>query len=316
MENKKIYQFTKMKKVTFIIPIVILIAAIIVTLVAGLEVDIEFRGGTILTYSYDGEISTDTVKSAVEGAGYGTVNVTEASAISSNIETIQISFASNSGLTVDKQTEISTLLETTFAENNLDLVNSQDVNPSSGAMFFVKCLVAVLFSFVLLIIYIGFRFKKIGGISAGVFALVALMNDIMIVFSTFAFFRLPLDANFMAVVLTILGYSINNTIVVYDRVRENKTLYGKKYTVTELVNMSVTQTLKRSINTTLTTGAAVLSIYVVAYICGVNSIISFAFPMLIGLLAGVFSSIFLAGPLWAMWQEYKLKKQPASKKSK
>ena len=112
----------------------------------------------------------------------------------------------------------------------------------------------------------------------------------------------------MAVVLTILGYSINNTIVIYDRIRENRKLYGKKMGIVELVNRSISQTLKRSISTTITTGSAVLIIWIVAYVCGVTSIISFAVPMIIGLIAGTYSSLLLAGPLWVLWQQHKEKK--------
>ena len=122
------------------------------------------------------------------------------------------------------------------------------------------------------------------------------------VFATFVFLRLPIDANFMAVILTILGYSINNTIVLYDRVRENRKLYGKKLTINELVNASINQSLSRSVKTTITTAIAVLAMCVVALICGIESIVSFVFPMFIGLLAGAYSSIFIAGPLWTVWK--------------
>ena len=160
----------------------------------------------------------------------------------------------------------------------------------------------------MLVIYIAFRFKKIGGLSAGVFALVALIHDILIVFASFIFFRLPLDANFMAVILTILGYSINNTIVTYDRIRENRTIYGKKMGLVELMNTSVSQTMTRSVNTTITTAFAALAICVVALVSGVESIISFAFPLLIGLVAGFYSSVFMSGSMWVSWQLHKEKK--------
>ena len=160
-----------------------------------------------------------------------------------------------------------------------------------------------MFSFLLLVVYIAFRFKKIGGLSAGVFALVALMHDILIVFSVFIFFRLPIDANFMAVILTILGYSINNTIVTYDRIRENRTLYGKKMGLVELMNTSVTQTMTRSINTTVTTAFAAAAICIVAWASGVNSI---------GLIAGFYSSVFMSGSMWVMWQLHK-ENAPAKK---
>ena len=305
MANKKEFDFLKNKKVFFIIPIAIAVITIITALVIGVPVDIEFKGGTMLTYSYNGTINPNDVKAEVEKLNLGTVGVTTGSAFGSDMETVQISFASDSGLTADVQVQVSDSLQVAFKDNNLILVNSQDVNPSSGFSFFLKCFVAVAFSFVLLIIYIAFRFKNIGGVSAGAFALVALANDVFMVFASFVFLRLPIDANFMAVILTILGYSINNTIVLYDRVRENRKLYGKKLTINELVNTSINQSLTRSIKTTITTAIAVLSMCVVALVFGVESIVSFVLPMFIGLLAGCYSSIFIAGPLWTVWKNRK-----------
>lgn len=314
MKSKKIWDIYGKRKVFFVIPIVIAVAALIVALVAGLEVDIEFKGGTLITYSYTGELDEAALKSAAESYGYGTVNVTTGSSLNSATNNVTLSYASNEGLTADVLNDMSAELMEKFSANNLERLNSQDVNPTSGMKFFVKCLVAVLFSFLLLVIYIAFRFKKIGGLSAGVFALVALMHDVIIVFAAFIFFRLPLDANFMAVVLTILGYSINNTIVTYDRIRENRTLYGKRMGLVELMNTSVSQTMTRSINTTVTTAFAALAICVVAWVSGVESIISFAFPLLIGLVAGFYSSVFMSGSMWVSWQLHKEKAAVAAKK--
>ena len=305
MANKKEFDFLKNKKVFFIIPVAIAVITIITAFVIGVPVDIEFKGGTMLTYSYNGTINPNDVKTEVEKLNLGTVGVTTGSAFGSDMETVQISFASDNGLTADVQVQVSDSLQAAFKDNNLILVNSQDVNPSSGFSFFLKCFVAVAFSFVLLIIYIAFRFKNIGGVSAGAFALVALANDVFMVFASFVFLRLPIDANFMAVILTILGYSINNTIVLYDRVRENRKLYGKKLTINELVNTSINQSLTRSIKTTITTAIAVLSMCIVALIFGVESIVSFVLPMFVGLLAGCYSSIFIAGPLWTVWKNRK-----------
>ncbi len=313
MKSNKILDIYGKRKVFFAIPIIIAVVALIVAIVSGLEVAIEFKGGTLMNYSYVGDIDTDAVKKAAEDFGYGTVNVSTGSSLNSSTNTITLSFASNQGLTADVLKTISDKLEEQFKDNQLVGLNSQDVKPSSGVKFFVKCLVAVLFSFVLLVVYIAFRFKKIGGISAGIFALIALIHDIIIVFASFIFFRLPIDANFMAVILTILGYSINNTIVTYDRIRENRTLYGKRMGLVELMNTSVTQTLTRSVNTTVTTAFAAAAICVVAWICGVTSIISFAFPLLIGLVAGFYSSVFMSGSMWVMWRLHR-DKPTASKK--
>lgn len=310
MKSKKVIDIYGKRKVFFIIPIVIVVAALITALIAGIEVSIEFKGGTLINYSYTGDLDTSALKSAAEAFGYGTVNVSTGSSIGSDTQNVTLSYASNSGLTADVLNDMSAKLMDQFKGNQLTRLNSQDVKPTSGWKFFVKCLVAVVFSFLLLVVYIAFRFKKIGGLSAGVFALVALMHDILIVFSTFIFFRLPIDANFMAVVLTILGYSINNTIVTYDRIRENRTLYGKKMGLVELMNTSVTQTMTRSINTTITTAFAAGAICVVAWVSGVTSIISFAFPLLIGLIAGFYSSVFMSGSMWVMWQLHKEKNPP------
>ncbi|MCH5324721.1 MAG: protein translocase subunit SecF [Eubacterium sp.] len=303
MDNQKVIKFIENRKILFAIPIAIVVITVIVNIILGLEVAIEFKGGTMLTYSYTGEIDTNAVQATVEAENHGAVKVTTGSALNSSLETVQISFASSEGLTAEIQTDLTNKLQKEFKENSLVLVDSQDVNPTSGFEFFLKCMVAVLFSFVLLVIYIAFRFKKIGGLSAGVFALVALMHDIFIVYAVFVYLRFPIDANFMAVVLTTLGNSINNTIVVYDRVRENRTLYGTTMPLRDLVNLSITQSVKRSINTTLTTGIAVLSICVVCAICGVTSIMSFAIPMVVGLVFGTYSSLCISGPLWVLWQE-------------
>lgn len=313
MKSNKVLDIYGKRKVFYIIPIVIAVAALAVALIAGLEVDIEFKGGTLINYSYTGELDTAALKSAAEEFGYGSVNVTTGSAINSDTSNVTLSYASNDGLTADVLNDMSSKLMEQFKDNELTRLSSQDVNPTSGIKFFIKCLVAVVFSFILLVIYIAFRFKKIGGLSAGVFALVALMHDVVIVFASFIFFRLPIDANFMAVILTILGYSINNTIVTYDRIRENRTLYGKKVGLVELMNTSVTQTMTRSINTTVTTAFAALAICIVAWLCGVDSIISFAFPLFIGLAAGFYSSVFMSGSMWVSWQLHKEKTAPAKK---
>lgn len=313
MKSNKVLDIYGKRKVFFIIPIVIAVVALVVALIAGLEVDIEFKGGTLINYSYTGDLDTAALKAAAEEFGYGTVNVTTGSAINSDTNNVTLSYASNDGLTADVLNDMSSKLMEQFKDNELTRLSSQDVNPTSGMKFFIKCLVAVVFSFILLVIYIAFRFKKIGGLSAGVFALVALMHDVVIVFASFIFFRLPIDANFMAVILTILGYSINNTIVTYDRIRENRTLYGKKVGLVELMNTSVTQTMTRSINTTVTTAFAALAICGVAWVCGVESIISFAFPLLIGLVAGFYSSVFMSGSMWVSWQLHKEKTAPAKK---
>ena len=170
-------------------------------------------------------------------------------------------------------------------------------------------MVAVAFAVVLMIIFIAFRFRKIGGLSAGVMCMLALLHDMIMVYATFVVCRFPINENFIVAILTILGYSINNTIVVYDRIRENKRLSGSKMSIRELVNLSIGQSVTRAVNTTVATVIALSVICVVALIYSVESIMSFAFPMMIGMISGVYTSLFIAPTLWVVWQEHKLKKK-------
>ena len=134
----------------------------------------------------------------------------------------------------------------------------------------------------------------------------------MFVFGTFVILGYEINANFIAVILTILGYSVNDTIVVYDRIRENKKMM-KKASVAELVNVSTAQSLRRSIRTSITTVSTMIIVTIVAYIFGVSSILSFSIPMIVGMIAGTYSSLFVASQLWVWWNE---KRQGKSKKKK
>ena len=165
----------------------------------------------------------------------------------------------------------------------------------------------VLITAVLVVIYVGIRFRKIGGVSAGITALVSLVFDVIITFFTCVIFGLQIDSNYIAVVLTILGYSLNDTIVIYDRVRENRRLYPDK-TTDELVNDSINSVKKRTIITTATTIIAVFTLVVVSELHGLTSLRSFAIPMATGLVSGTISSLFISGPLWVIWKNNTAKK--------
>lgn len=146
-------------------------------------------------------------------------------------------------------------------------------------------------------------------------ALVALLNDILIAYFAFIIFRIPLNDNFVAVVLTILGYSLNDTIVIFDRIRENRQLMDSKTPIALLVNTSINQSLFRSFNTSLCTLAAIAVVAVMALVTGMDAIISFAIPMLFGILSGFYTSTFLCGPLWVTWIEHKQRKAQLAKET-
>lgn len=310
------FDFIGHKKLYFIISAVLIAVSILSTFVFGANLDIQFKGGTILTFVYDGELDQAQFEAdATEALGGIGVTSTVGEDFSSGRNNIQLSLISNSGLTSDKQIELTNVIEEKYAENNIELLESSDVSPSSGKEFFLKCIVAVLLSFIVLIIYIAIRFKNIGGWLAGVCAITALLHDCIIVYGTFIICGMSINANFMAVVLTILGYSINNTIVIYDRVRENEILYKKSISREELVNLSLNQSLTRSINTTITTVAAMLAVTIVAAIYGVTSIISFSLPMTIGMIAGAYSSVCFTCPLWLTLEGFRKNKKGGKAKT-
>lgn len=297
------FDFIGKRKLFFTISIVLVAFSILSTFIFGVDLDIQFKGGTIITYVYDGDLDCDSfVNDAKEILGGAGVKYTTGVDFSSGKSNIQLSLTSTSGLSSDKQFELTNALTEKYAENNIDLIESSDVSPSSGREFFLKCIVAVILSSIVLIIYIAIRFKKIGGWLAGICAIIALLHDCIIVYGTFIVCGMPINANFMAVVLTILGYSINNTIVIYDRIRENSKLYGKKMTREENVNLSINQSLTRSINTSLTTVVAMLAVTIVAAVYGVTSIISFSLPVMVGMIAGTYSSVCLVSVLWSYFE--------------
>ena len=313
-KEKKILNVVGKRKVFYSISCGLIALFIILTFVLGLNVDIMFKGGTILTYSYTGDIDTNGVQSVVTDVLGQKSTVTKGENTATKQSTVKIQLSSTGGINEVKQNELQVALEEKFADNELALFESSDVKASNGLDFFLKCMVAVIFAAVVTIIYIGFRFRKIGGISAGIFSVVALLHDLCMVYGCFVICRFDINANFMAVLLTILGYSINATIIIYDRIRENQNLKGSKLELEELVNLSVTQTLGRSIHTTVTTVMAMAVVCVVCTIYGVSSIISFAFPLIIGMLAGVYSSNCIAPTLWVMWRRH-AEKNPKKSKS-
>lgn len=298
----KTFDVVGKRKSFYIFSCTVIALSIILTFVFGMNIAIEFKGGTIVTYSYEGTISDSAVAASATSAVGQPANATLGESLADGMKTVSVSFPSSKGLSAEVQSQLTEALTAEFSANSLEIYNSQDVNPSTGKGFFGKCLVAVAFSAVIMILYIGFRFRKIGGWIAGCCSVIALIHDMFFVYACFVICRFDIDSNFMAVLLTILGYSINATIIIYDRIRENRMLCGESSSLDELVNMSVSQSFGRSVHTTVTTVVAMASICIVALVAGVESILSFAFPLVIGLLAGVYSSNCIAPTLWTVWQ--------------
>lgn len=312
--------FVKNRKIYYIISCSLIAIAVIVSLVFGVKVDIQFRGGTIATYSYSGDLSLDELQKTVEDQTGMQVKVTPSKNAVTGESNVNLNFAASKGITVEEQTAMTQNLQKTFPDNQIETVNVNSVSPSMGHDFLLKCLIAVAFSSIFMIIYIAVRFRKIGGWSAGVFAVIALLHDLAMVYATFVIFRMPLNDSFIAVLLVILGYSINDTIVIYDRIRENQRLYTgssmSESKIQDMVNLSINQTLPRTLHTSISTIMAMVVVCVLALISGMNSILEFAFPMLIGLITGAYSSICLCSPMWVVWQQHKIRNNHHKKSAK
>lgn len=199
-------------------------------------------------------------------------------------------------------------LRKAFPDAGIEFGDSNTVSPVMAAKFFGKCFAALAIASALLLVYIALRFRKIGGLSAGVMSLVALLHDLIVAFIACVVFRLEIDMNFVAVVLTILGYSLNDTIVVYDRIRENRKLYPEK-TLREVTDESLLQVTNRTITTSVATFIAVFAIFIVAELNGLTTLRTFTIPMALGIISGSYSSLCLAAPLWVLWNEHKERKK-------
>lgn len=303
--------FAKNVNKLIFIPIVIAVISIVIGIIFGVELDINFRGGSRFTFTFENEISVSDFQAKVEDSVGKSVTVSQSAGINDATEKLVVSLVGEDAISAEAQDSLLTSLQESFPDNNIQLGDSNTVNPTIAHSFFVKALVAVLVTAALVILYIGIRFRKIGGVSSGLMALLALVIDCIMAFCACIVFRLQIDMNFVAVILTLLGYSLNDTVVIYDRVRENRSLYGDK-SVRELVNMSCNQVIARTITTTLTTFVAVMVICIVAELFGLTTLRSFVIPMAVGLVSGCFTSLCISGPMWVKWKERQALK-PAKK---
>ena len=301
--RKKFYTFS-----CALIAIVLVFCAVF-----GVKMDVEFKGGSMVTLSYEGNVDLPSLKSEIGSQlGKNDLTLQTGSDISGN-QTLTVTLPGSQTLTTEQLDDMLTAINEAHPENNFEQNEVSNVNATIGKEFLFKSLVALVAACVLILAYVAFRFRKIGGLKAGSTAIVALLHDMFVVFGVFVILRIPLNGNFIAAVLTILGYSINDTVVIYDRIRENSALYSKKQMgLAELVNLSVNQSFSRSLMTSITTCLALGVVCVVSVIYRLDSIYTFAFPLLFGMVSGVYSTICIATPLWVDW---KSKKKAAKKEA-
>ena len=304
--EKKQVNFVGLRKRFLTFSACLMAAIVLCAVVLGVHLDTEFTGGAMITLSYENSFEMSAVqKTASEALGSNGLTLQTGENVATGEQTLKISMPGTETVTTD---EVQTLLDSlneSYPDNSFAQLSLSNVSAAMGTKFLQKSLVAVVFALVLILAYIAYRFKNIGGLTGGMMAVLALLNDLMVVFGTFVLLRAPLDGNFIAAMLTILGYSINDTVVVYDRIRENRGLLGKKASFEELVNHSVNQSARRTIITTVTTVMALGVMCIVSKLYGLDSIFTFAFPLMMGMLSGVYTSLCISTSAWVAWSERK-----------
>lgn len=306
----KTFDFYGKRKIFFCISLALIAIGLICNIIFGAKLDIQFAGGAMIKYSVSGgEVDAAEVEKIIDEEIGRSASVSVNAGILDDTDVhVTVSFAGNEALSVEDQKKIAETLTEKYDKLSFEVEESSSVDPTMGAKFFQKCLVCLAITVAILLIYIAFRFKKIGGLSAGVTAVIALLHDTLITYFVFIIFGFPINDVFIAVILTILGYSLNDTIVIYDRVRENRRILGPKAGYDQLINKSLSQTVNRSIMTSVTTFLALLVVFVVASIYGMTTVTTFALPMMVGVAVGCYSSLFVAAPLYGVWQTRKREK--------
>ena len=306
--EKKPIDFVGLRKRFLTISSCLMAAIVLCAVVLGVHLDTEFTGGAMITLSYEGSFTMSDVQkvasSALENNG---LTLQTGENVATGDQTLKISMPGTETVTTEQVAKLLDSLNESCPDNNFEQLSLSNVSAAMGTKFLQKSLVAVVFALVLILLYIALRFKNIGGLTGGMMAVLALVNDLMVVFGTFVLLRTALDGNFIAAMLTILGYSINDTVVVYDRIRENRTLMGKKASFEELVNHSVNQSARRTLITTITTVMALGVMCIVAKLYGLDSIFTFAFPLMMGMISGVYTSLCVSTSAWVLWSERKPK---------
>lgn len=282
-EKIRKFSFVKGFKKRLVVPILVLIAGITVTIVTGINLGVDFKGGSNISIVSNQKLTNNEVKQDIKSLGYTISDI----AITNNSKTAYVKIDE----VLDKgkiKTTKDTFEKKYHAKTEISVVSNvvkRDLIKNT--------IIALLLAFLAIVVYISFRYK----FSFAISALIALMHDILIMFSLFSIFNLEINTMLVVAILTIVGYSINNTIVIFDRIRENlgnSTKTRKKEELEEIVDTSVSQTLFRSINTTITT----LIPIVVLLIFGEKAIYEFNVAILFGLFAGFYSSVLLSSQIW------------------
>ena len=295
MKTLKIIEKTK---IWFSISLIIMLIGLFCMIKNGLNYGIDFKGGTLVQINMKKDFDKQEVEKIISKY---TKDYTTNTAINTANQ-VQLEIRSNS-LTDEQVGPMFNEIKEKYKLQDKDLVSQQRIGPSVGKELRQNALLALLIANAAMLIYVAIRFE----FKFALAAILGLVHDIIITVSVYAILQIPINSSFIAAILTIVGYSINDTIVVFDRIRENSKKMRRASDV-ELADISITETMTRSINTVLTTLFTITAVF--AFVPAVRD---FATPLIVGIISGAYSSIFISSPLWVMFKNKGLKKVLVSK---
>jgi preprotein translocase SecF subunit len=283
-----------------LIPALIIVIGIVMYFVhGGFNYDVEFMGGIRMQVNMHTEFNNKDIADLIQQKTTDTVDATVQTGDNNQIAVIKTPPIDES-----VKNEIFEALKTEYNLADEDLLSVSSASASFGNEVQRKALTYTLIAIICMLIYIIIRFEW----RSAVMAVIALAINIVVMGAVYTITNIPLNTTFIAAMLTVVGYSINNTIVIFDRIRENLKLRKKNETITEITDRSVMETLGRTINSTVTT----LITIVLIYILGVSTIREFALPLIVGILAGAYTSIFIASGFLGAWKESEVKARAAA----
>ncbi|MCL1859072.1 MAG: protein translocase subunit SecF [Oscillospiraceae bacterium] len=292
------FDFVGKRKIFFIIIGVIFIVGIVSFFMRGFNWDIDFLGGAIMEYNINKDV-TDGDLSKVKELVTETIGFEPSSVVKSGSPARQVVIKTKT-INTDQRKEIFDVLSQEYTMTEDDIYISNNVDPTVGAELAKNTVIAVSLAVVLMLAYITVRFDFFSGVAA----ILCLILNMFVMLTFYSLLQIPMNVTVIAAFLTILGYSINAMIVIFDRVRENvKLKKGTGTAFAKIINESACQTLARSINTTITTLLTITCVYIL----GVSAIRAFALPLIVGIAAGLFTSVCVSGPLWDLIKPDKAK---------
>lgn len=290
-KRKKPLPIVEKTKVWLTLSLILIIIAVGALLIRGLNFGIDFAGGSVVTIDLHQTFKTQDIRQITDKYDRS------ADITYSGEKRERVVISTKNSLSNKEQKTLFAAFQKKYKLQDKDLISVDNITASIGQETTRNTVIASLVAIAVMLVYITIRFEFFFGLAS----IIALFHDIIITIGVYALFQIQVNSPFIAAILTILGYSINDTIVVFDRIRENEKIMGmnNEAELSVLVDTSITQTLRRSLNTSLTTLIAIVALYIFA----VDSIRSFVLPLIVGIACGTYSSIFVASPLWVMFQK-------------